>query len=617
MRNNPLIQRLPQSTVNKIAAGEVIERPASAAKELVENAIDAGATSIDIHIEGGGLQLVGVTDNGMGMAPDMLTLSVERHATSKLELDDAGDCDLLNVTTLGFRGEALPSIGAVSRLTVISRTQEADTAWRLSVNGGDMSEPAPVAFGAKNTSGTRVEVRDLFYATPARLKFMKSERAETSALSDHVKRLAMSRPDIAFTLTSNGRRLITTTAETGDLFDARLKRLADLMGRDFQDNALKVEAVRDNVRLSGYAGLPTFNRGTSAYQYLFVNGRPVRDKTLLGAVRAAYADFLARDRHAVLALFLDLDPQGVDVNVHPTKAEVRFREPGLVRGLLVSGLRHALADAGHRASTTLGQAALGSLQPGAGGSAGYRSGASGYGPKSIPANVAETARSFFAPATDSDRLPGTDGLSARQSDQEPAEPVAHQALGVARGQLHETYIIAQTTDGIVIVDQHAAHERLVYERMKRALESGMVARQILLIPEVVELDEAAVSRLTARRDQFEELGLVLEPFGAGAVAVREVPGLLGDMDAAGLVRDLADDLVELDDTLSLKERLADVCSTMACHGSVRAGRRLTSEEMNALLREMEATPHSGQCNHGRPTYVELKLADIERLFGRR
>ena len=460
MSDHPVIQRLPQGTVNKIAAGEVIERPANAAKELIENAIDAGATSIDIHIEGGGLKLIGVTDNGTGMTPDMLTLSVERHATSKLELDDAGDCDLLNVTTLGFRGEALPSIGAVSRLALTSRTQDADSAWRLSVNGGEASKPAPEAFGAKGTSGTRVELRDLFYATPARLKFMKSERAETSALSDHVKRLAMSRPDIAFTLTSSGRRLITTSAETGDLFDKRLKRLANLMGRDFQDNALKVEAVREGVRLSGYAGLPTFNRGTSGYQYLFINGRPVRDRTLLGAVRAAYADFLARDRHPMLALFLDLDPHGVDVNVHPTKAEVRFREPGLVRGLLVGGLRHALAEAGHRASTTVGNAALGALQSGTGASAGYKSGASTYRPHTVPPGLAETARSFFAPATEDDKLPGTDGLSARHSEQIDQEPVEHQKLGVARGQLHETYIVAQTTDGLVIVDQHAAHERL-------------------------------------------------------------------------------------------------------------------------------------------------------------
>jgi DNA mismatch repair protein MutL len=613
MTSGSVIRRLPVGTVNQIAAGEVIERPASAVKELVENAIDAGATRIDIHVAGGGLKLIAVSDDGAGMTPDMLELALERHATSKLEPDDAGDYDLLSISSLGFRGEALPSIGAVSRVTLTSRTAGEDGAWSVSVSGGDRGGAAPASFGGTGRHGTRVEVRNLFFATPARLKFMKSERAETTAIAEQVKRLAMVRADIAFSLTSNDRKVLTLKAQTGDLFDARLKRLVAIMGRDFGNNALAVDAKRDSYRLTGYAALPTYHRGTSTQQYLFVNGRPVRDKLLLGTVRATYQDFLARDRHPVVALFLILGSTLVDVNVHPTKAEVRFRDTGLVRGLIIGALRHALADAGHRAATSVAGAALGTMRSAAGQGVPY----SGRTSQGFP----EVAAQFYAPSDPSPVLPGAEGMSGRVPSAALADyadiPLVDYPLGVARGQVHETYIVAQTADGIVIVDQHAAHERLVYERMKQALSKSGLERQILLIPDVVEMDESAVACLTPRLKEFEELGLVMEVFGPGAIAVREVPALLGDIDVQGLVRDLADDLAELDEALTLKERLEDVCSIMACHGSVRAGRRLSAEEMNALLREMEVTPHAGQCNHGRPTYVELKLTDIEKLFGRR
>jgi len=595
------IRRLPEVVVNRIAAGEVIERPAAAVKELVENAIDAGATRIDVTLNEAGRALIAVVDDGCGMDRDGIELAVERHATSKLP-----DDDLLRIVTLGFRGEALPSIGAVSRLTITSRAAGADEAWSLTVEGGRKSAPVPAA----HPKGTRVEVRDLFYATPARLKFLKSDRTELQQAIDTLQRLAMANPAISFLLTADGRQTLRLPAATGDLFAARLDRISAVIGRDFFDNALPIEAEREGVRLTGYAGLPTYHRATAQYQYLFVNGRPVRDKLLSGAVRGAYADFLARDRHPVVALFLDLPPEMVDVNVHPTKAEVRFRDSGLIRGLIVASLRHALAEAGHRASTTVAASALGAFRP----EPAARPASPSWPqprPAALPRGLAETAAAFHAPLMD---------LAPPSAPVAPAAEAAseHQyPLGVARAQVHGTYIIAQTQDGIVIVDQHAAHERLVYEQMKQALANGGIKRQVLLIPEVVELDEAAVARLLPRLDEFAELGLVVEPFGPGAVVVREVPALLGEVDAAGLIRDLADELAEIGTALSLKERLGEVCATMACHGSVRAGRRLSAEEMNALLRQMEATPHSGQCNHGRPTYVELKLADIEKLFGRR
>ena len=616
------IRRLPPETVNRIAAGEVVERPASAVKELVENALDAGASRIEVQIEGGGLTRILVADDGHGMAPDQLELAIERHATSKLEPDDAGDVDLLRISTLGFRGEALPSIGSVARLTLTSRPMAGGDAHALRVEGGRVTPPGPAAFPGPH--GTRVEVRDLFYATPARLKFMKSERAEAMAIAEELRRQAMAHEAVTFALDVEGRSVLRLPAEhPGD--EGRLRRLAAILGRDFEANALLVDHIRDEVRLSGYAGLPTYSRGNGQHQYLFVNGRPVKDRLLQGALRGAYADFLARDRHPAAVLFLEVDPLKVDVNVHPAKSEVRFRDAALVRGLIVGGLRHSLAAAGHRASTTVADQALTGFTP-----------HTGIGP--APASAAPSATgwsgwdAWAAPATQTAQIiPGLSDRSARV-EPEPSPgaysllPTAPQApepadldlpLGVARGQLHGTYIVAQTRDGLVLVDQHAAHERLVYERMKAQMAEGGVTRQALLVPEVVELDPAEAERVTDRAGELAELGLVVEPFGAGAVLVREVPALLGRVDAAGLVRDIADDLSEHGAALALKERLGEVCGTMACHGSVRAGRVLSGPEMNALLRQMEATPHSGQCNHGRPTYVELKLADLEKLFGRR
>ena len=603
----PVIRRLSEGTINRIAAGEVVERPASAVKEIVENALDAGASEIDIIIAGGGRDLIRVSDDGIGMSGDDLLIAVERHATSKLPLDADGREDLHDVATLGFRGEALPSIGAVARLSITSRPRGVDSAMHIAVEGGKVSDVEPAA----GPLGTRIDIRDLFYATPARLKFLKGERSETLAVADIVKRLAMAHPQVAFSLTSESRNMLRLMPEPeGDA--GRLARLGAIMGRDFAANALAIDAVREGIRLTGFAGLPTYNRGNAQMQFLFVNGRPVRDKLIVGAVRGAYADFLARDRHPAVALFVEIDPREVDVNVHPAKAEVRFRDAALVRGLIVGALKHALHAAGHRASTTVASATLDALRPDYTPSAAspFPYAPSGGGFAAAPA-FASTFQSAFA------------DLGAHSARVEPM-PVSlpndgsiTPPLGVARGQLHETYVIAQTTDGIVIVDQHAAHERLVYERMKKAIAARGVARQILLIPEVVDLDEAEAERLVARAGELAELGFVLEGFGQGAVVVREVPAIFGKLDVPGLVRDLADDLSELDEALSLKERLEHVCGTIACHGSVRAGRRLTADEMNALLREMEATPHSGQCNHGRPTYVELKLTDIERLFGRK
>ena len=603
------LRRLPETLVNRIAAGEVIERPAAAVKELVENAIDAGARHIDVVLEDGGRILISVTDDGCGMMADELELAVERHATSKLP-----DDDLVDIRTLGFRGEALPSIGAVSRLLIASRAAGASEAYAILIEGGRKEAPKPAALG----NGTRIEVRDLFYATPARLKFLKTPRTEVNHASDAIKRLAMAHPEVAFSLADEDRTRFRYGPAQGDLLTARLDRLSAVMGREFADNAVAVSAERGGIRLGGYAGVPTLNRGNARAQYLFVNGRPVQDRLLVGAVRGAYQDFLARNRHPMVALFLDVPPECVDVNVHPAKAEVRFQDAGLVRGLIVGGLRHALEAAGHKASTTVATAALGAFQPGTGapggGSMPWRQSSA------LPRELAEIAAAYQAPAS-TGVLDAFDAPSARVmadiNSQLLAPPATNFPLGAARAQVHETYIVAQTDTGIVIVDQHAAHERLVYERMKTALADGGVKRQGLLIPEVVEMDEAAVDRLCERVAEFEELGLAIEKFGPGAVVVREVPALLGQADVTGLLRDLADDLEEFGAGLALKERLEDVCSTMACHGSVRAGRRLTSEEMNALLREMEVTPHSGQCNHGRPTYVELNLSDIERLFGRR
>jgi DNA mismatch repair protein MutL len=614
------IRLLPQTLINQIAAGEVVERPASAMKELVENAIDAGASRIDIVMKEGGRVLLSVTDDGCGMEPEELELAVQRHATSKIP-----DEDLFNIATLGFRGEALPSIGSVSRMSITSRTEKAENAWCIRVEGGEKQGPEPAA----HPKGTRIEVRDLFFATPARLKFLKAPRTELTHGIDTVKRLAMCHPEIGFTLGDGVRTLLKLPVAHGDLFEATLERLRGIMGKEFAENAVPIEAERDNVRLTGHISLPTLNRGNNALQFFFVNGRPVKDKQLYGAIRGAYRDFLAHDRHPLLALFIELPPRAVDVNVHPAKAEVRFRDPQGVRGLIVSALKQALNGAGHLASTTVSDEALASMRAPmqhpqqyemdprtiemarAITSPHHSSGVGHY----VPEGLRERAASFQAPLSGFDAPPQAN--VQQSSDVAMSAPPEQYPLGVARAQLHETYIIAQSGDAIIMVDQHAAHERLVYERIKNGVEANGVKRQGLLIPEVVELDLADADRLVARAAELEELGLVLENFGSGTVVVREVPAMLGArVDVQGLVKDVADSLAEVDEAMSLKDRLMDVCGSMACHGSIRAGRRLSLDEMNALLREMEATPHSGQCKHGRPTYVELKLKDIERLFGR-
>ena len=618
------LHKLPATAVNQIAAGEVIERPAAAVKELVENAIDAGADRVQIEIQNGGKTRIRVIDNGVGMSPDDMVLAVERHATSKLQPDDNGVYDLSDIGSFGFRGEALPSIGAVARLLITSRARglngPADDAFELSVEGGVKGDPTPARFSG---CGASIDISDLFYATPARLKFLKSDQAETSAVAETTRRLAMAHPEVSFSLLSNGRKLFDVRAESvGE--EGWLKRVSAVMGKDFEANALAINAKRGDMTLRGFAGLPTFNRGLPDKQFLFVNGRPVRDKLIVGAVRGAYADFLARDRHPAVAMFLELDPRQVDVNVHPAKTEVRFRDAGSVRGLIVGAIRHALAEAGHRASTTTSEFALGRMQ--AGSAPGVVQGRLGERPVNpFRASVTPMSTEFSGlhdrPDEYEDRVGGALAPGARVETETIADSAEDNKreypLGAARAQLHETYIVAQTNDGLVIIDQHAAHERLVYEGLKEALHRDGVPRQGLLIPEIVELDQDDVRRLVKRQDQFEELGLVLEQFGDDAVIVRETPALLGRADVQSLVRRLADDLTSFGEGLALKERLEEVASSMACRGSIRSGRRLNGEEMNALLRQMEATPYSGQCNHGRPTYVELKLSDIEKLFGRR
>jgi DNA mismatch repair protein MutL len=597
------VRQLPEAVINRIAAGEVVERPASVVKELVENALDAGSRRVDVLTDGGGRRLIRVTDNGAGMTRADLALAVERHATSKLDGDD-----LLAIRTLGFRGEALPSIGAAARLTIVTRHAAEPYAWAITVDAGVTAPVRPAALG----QGTTVEVRDLFYATPARLKFLKSDRSEAEAVRDAVRRLAMSRPDVTFTLAGEEREPVTWTATVGD---DRLARLGDILGADFRANAVAIEAERENVRLTGFAALPTLSRANTLGQFLFVNGRPVRDKVLVGAVRAAYADYLPRDRHPLLALFVALESREVDVNVHPAKTEVRFRDGGLVRGLIVRALKEALAREGQRTATTGGGATIAAFRPREAprGAYDWR-----RAPARPPAFAPQRSAPFgFAEAAQAAFDVGAPSVDARADSVETLPEWLDRPLGAARAQVHETYVVAQTREGLVIVDQHAAHERIVYERMKAALATAGVARQILLIPEIVELDEADAARLIARADELARFGLALESFGPGAVAVRETPSMLGEVNVQGLVRDLAEHMAEWDDSLPLERRLLHVSATMACHGSVRAGRRLKPEEMNALLREMEAVPNSGQCNHGRPTYVELKLSDIERLFGRR
>lgn len=596
-----MIRLLPTTLVNRIAAGEVIERPASVVKELVENAIDAGATRIDITLEEAGKNRIVVQDNGSGMTREELALAVQRHATSKLPSDD-----LLAIEFLGFRGEALPSIGSVSRMTLTSRKQDANDAWSLLVEGGNISEPQPASLAA----GTRIEIRDLFYATPARLKFLKSDRTEIQQTTDIVKRLSMAHPDIAFSLVSDGRTLFAVEGAQGDIINTRLHRLSDIMGKEFTGNAMALNHQRENITLTGFASLPTYNRGTSTEQYLFVNGRPVRDKLLLGALRGAYQDVLAHDRHAVVVLFFELPADEVDVNVHPAKAEVRFRDSNLVRGMIVGAIRNALSESGFRASSTVATQTLSRFAV-AGAAPAYAYPSSTSAMRERPASLHLVEQQSFA-----DDLPP---LARPANDEGYDAPADYRTypLGAARAQLHQTYIVAETVDGMVIVDQHAAHERLVLEKMKAEIAEQGVERQKLLLPEMVTLPEDIAEALCARQEELLAFGLVIEPFGNGAIVVREMPSMLGDCDVSALIRDVADNLREVGTPVALKEKFDHLCSTIACHGSIRAGRLLTVIEMNALLRQMEATPLSGQCNHGRPTHVILQRKDIETLFGRR
>ena len=606
--NRPEIRQLDDAAINRIAAGEVVERPASAVKELVENAIDAKALSISIDVADGGKTLIRVTDDGCGMTARDLPLALSRHATSKLD-----GTDLLNIHSFGFRGEALPSLGAVGRLSITSRAQGHEGA-KIMVTGGQESAIAPAALG----KGTCVELRDIFFATPARLKFMRTDRAEMQAVTDVVKRLAIASPNVGFTLrdVSGGKQRVVfeALAEHGDFFDASYRRLRKVLGHDFAENAFLIDAERDEFRLTGYAALPTFSRGAAVMQYFFVNNRPVRDKLLIGGLRAAYSDLLSRDRYPVAALFISCKPELVDVNVHPAKSEVRFRQSGLVRGLVISALRHALAEAGHRSSSTLATSVLGALRS---------------EPQAMPPRVyqmdrqsVETYRQTYeaqAPAFAETQTPfarvETDALAEQGSEIE-TRASEDNPLGAARAQVHENYIITQTKDGVVLVDQHAAHERLVYEKLKKQMHSREIASQSLLIPEIVELSSGDAALLLEFAQELNGMGLVIEAFGAGAIAVQATPALLGDVNAERLIHDILDELAEQNSTQIVKDRLDAILSRIACHGSIRSGRQLRAEEMNALLREMESTENSGQCNHGRPTYIELKLSDIERLFGR-
>ena len=592
--SRPVIRSLDESAINRIAAGEVVERPASAVKELVENALDASARRISVDYAAGGKGLIRVSDDGCGMVPADLPLAVARHATSKID-----GSDLLNIRSFGFRGEALASLGAVGRLTITSRAEGHDGA-SLTVAGGRMGEVRPAGL----SRGTVIELRDLFYATPARLKFLRTDRAEAQAIADVVRRLAMAEPLVGFTLTeiidgAAPKVIFRVDPAQGDVFEALQSRLLAVLGADFTDNALKIDVERDGLRLTGFAALPTYSRGSSVQQFVFVNGRPVLDRMLLGAVRVAYFDFLSRDRHPAAVLNLIVDPERVDVNVHPAKSEVRFREPEAARSLIITGLRTALSGAGHRASSTVADATLAAFRP--------------------QGRVYQMDRVSAATLAYSTAYQAPQGFAETPSArfEPPSDDGSDRPLGAARAQVHQNYIIAQTATGMVIVDQHAAHERLVYERLKRQRDGAGIATQALLIPEIVELSPIDAARLLEISADLAHLGLTIEPFGGTAIAVREIPAILGTVSAAPLLRDVLDELADLGASQSLQSRMDAILSRMACHGSVRSGRQMRAEEMNALLREMEATPHSGQCNHGRPTYVELKLADIERLFGRK
>ncbi len=600
--DRPVIRQLGESVINRIAAGEVVERPASAVKELVENALDAGSHRIDVQYSEGGKALIKVVDDGHGIASSDLRLALSRHATSKID-----GSDLMNIHTFGFRGEALPSLGAAGRLRIISRA-DGEEAAEISVAGGRLDGPRPAALNG----GTAVELRDLFFATPARLKFLRSDRAEAQVIANVLKRLAIAEPQVGFSLRDvslggKGRLVFRADPEIGDPVSALGGRLACILGKDFSDNAISVDVERGELRMTGFAALPTYSRGRAVTQYFFVNGRPVLDGQLLGALRVAYMDFLSRDRHPAAALFIDCDPRMVDVNVHPSKAEVRFKDPSTARSLIVSGLRAALAGAGHRASTTVAGATIDAMRPEPVGQARiYQMDASS---RLAPPHGGRGPDPLFEEGV---------AVSGRVENAEPAEmdQASECPLGAARAQVHENYIIAQTRDGIVIVDQHAAHERLAYEKLKQQVATRGVASQALLIPEIVKMSQEEASQLLELAGELARLGLVIERFGGNAVAVRETPAILGIVDAAAMLRDVLDELRDLGSSETVLARIDAVLSRMACHGSVRSGRRMGAEEMNALLREMEATPHSGQCNHGRPTYVELKLKDIERLFER-
>lgn len=599
----PIIRQLDDVAANRIAAGEVVERPRSVVKELIENAIDAKASRIEITYANGGKTLIRVSDNGHGISQDQLQLALSRHATSKID-----GSDLLNIHTFGFRGEALPSMGAVGRLTITSRTPTAKSGAEISVDGGDISPVRPAALN----KGTVVELRDLFYTTPARLKFLRTDRSEAQEITDVVKRLAMAEPYIGFILrdvSEGGEGRITFRADpsSGDLFDALHTRLRIILGKDFIENSILVDTERDGMSLTGYISLPTYSRGTALAQYLFINGRPIKDRLLLGALRAAYSDFLGRGRYPIVALFLECDPESVDVNVHPAKAEVRFRDPGIARGLLVSGLRHALANAGHRASSTIGNATLGAFKQE------ERNHAPHY-QMNRPSSFALRANSLAQQPGFNQDITSFSGRVEPHIEAE--QDNIQKPLGAARAQIHENYIISQTQDGLIIVDQHAAHERLVYEKLKRQMATNGITTQVLLIPEIVELSEDDCQRLLAVATELNTFGLVIESFGGSAIAIRETPAILGEINASALIKDILDELTYLSQTQTIKDRIEEILSRVACHGSIRSGRLMRGEEMNALLREMETTPHSGQCNHGRPTYVELKLKDIERLFGR-
>lgn len=605
---NPSIRVLPNHLVNQIAAGEVVERPASVVKELIENALDAGATNIAIRLEGGGIRRIHISDNGRGIDALSLPLALTRHATSKLPSDD-----LVHIAHLGFRGEALPSIASVSRLTMHSRQQMSEHGWAISVMDGLMSDSAPIAC----VQGTHLWVDDLFYLVPARLKFLKSETAEYSAVLDVVKRMAMAHPHVAFTLHHNGVEKLSLDARQGDMMDSVLPRLVALMGREWGENAVRVELQRDAMHLQGYTSLPTYHRGTSTMHYLYVNGRAVRDRLLLGALRAAYHDVLARDKYPVCALFLDVPHEDVDVNVHPAKAEVRFTNQAAVRSLIISGIRRALEGQSHRSAHqservayAAGRAAptMPMHQPTLS-TYGWQPQTRSASPSAIALwNQVQDTRTHSVPFMAQD---------VHQAASETMPAIVHHPLGAAVAQLHHTYIVAQTEHGMVMVDQHAAHERLVYERLKKQMLHGDVARQVLLIPEVMEMDEEDIALFMAHEAEWSRYGLVCETFGHGAIVIREVPALLRDTSSMAIIRTLVDEIKEHGHSALLQERLEAVCSSMACHGSIRAGRAMTLDEMNALLRAMEATPFSGQCNHGRPTYIELSRKDIEILFGRK